>query len=445
MKKESLSTVNCQQARQEFSQLRQYWEDFKFELTQVETLVDVEKLRHLRANISRSILETRATIDTDKLELRQKLAEQFGYVFVDKPNQSGTMVAHKDWAGKHSLSLIDKRGKVLFADFSLVKNSSEGVMCVLVRGQSRLGSEYLYIDEQTGEVITESKVGTNSFKEGKVPKYIGYEKIVFVNKKGKEMGGGTFVEVEDFSEGLAWVMPNKNYGYFMDKKGRKKSNNFMNSLGFHEGLAAVMLQDGWYFVDKSFDEIAGPFDEVGNFQNGVCRAKKGNRYGVIDRTGHILFGFSYEKIREYSEGRTFATKKENPGWIFLLDDKGNVITSIEAELACDFKDGVAIIRRANGDELYVDKNGDLAVQEVYEIASEFSEGLASVIIQGQDHSVFIDRNFQVVIPGPFEDPYDLGSFFEKGFVFKGGVAEVQFIGETGFSLIDKNGNRVFKK
>jgi hypothetical protein len=61
--------------------------------------------------------------------------------------------------------------------------------------------------------------------------------------------------VEDFSEGLALVLSNDKYG-FIDKTGREVIPlKFVKATSFKNGIAYVRFNQRWFCIDKNGNEI----------------------------------------------------------------------------------------------------------------------------------------------------------------------------------------------
>jgi hypothetical protein len=116
---------------------------------------------------------------------------------------------------------------------------------------------------------------------------------------------------------------------------------------FSEGLAPVKVEDKWGFIDRKGHMVIEPkFDAAESFSDGMARVKLGTSWGYIDHAGTLVIGFQYEE-------------------------------------AGDFSDGLAPVGRW-GDEpednefYYIDKRGIQAFPEKFAVASHFFKGLAHV-------------------------------------------------------------------
>ena len=124
--------------------------------------------------------------------------------------------------------------------------------------------------------------------------------------------------------------------------------------------------------------------------------------------------------------RIYDEKSQNYLYGYI-NSKGEEIIPPQFELAGDFSEGLAAV----GDENkmgYIDINGNCVIEQIYDDAGEFSEGLAPVL--KNDKWGYIDNDGNTVIAHQFD----------TAFMFSGGVAEVSIDDKYGF--IDKTGKAV---
>ena len=93
-------------------------------------------------------------------------------------------------------------------------------------------------------------------------------KYSYIDRTGKiVIDVSRYESGSDFSDGLAAVsVPRKGWG-FIDKTGSLViPPKFESTLGFREGLAAVVLDDKWGFINKDgILVIENQYDWVGGF------------------------------------------------------------------------------------------------------------------------------------------------------------------------------------
>ncbi len=153
-------------------------------------------------------------------------------------------------------------------------------------------------------------------------------RLFYVDKNGQRSFPQEYPEARLFSEGLAVVSDgtgtitsNQSYGY-IDMSGAMVIHPQFYVAG--NNLAADFI-DGRAIVSEL---SAGP---TGNMRN---------RHGVIDRTGHWIVKPKYDHISSYSEG--LARALLNDHWVFL-DKDGNEALQVTGAWANSFSEGLAAV------------------------------------------------------------------------------------------------------
>ena len=83
----------------------------------------------------------------------------------------------------------------------------------------------------------------------------------------------------------------------------------------------------------------------------------------------------------------------------FIDESGKEVVPFEYDLAADFSGGLALVKR-NGKWGRIDKTGNVVVPLEYDSVGPFSEGLAAV--EQNEKCGFIDKTGNVVIPLEYE-------------------------------------------
>lgn len=89
-----------------------------------------------------------------------------------------------------------------------------------------------------------------------------------------------------FSEGIARVVDGRNV-YFINKKGKKISQNYENARDIVNGRAAVATDSGrWGFINSKGETVVeARWDSVSDYYNGYAAVQLGSTYGIIDING----------------------------------------------------------------------------------------------------------------------------------------------------------------
>lgn len=177
------------------------------------------------------------------------------------------------------------------------------------------------------------------------------EKPQYIDTTGSILSTLPYPNVHDNSEGFGLVYSGNGCCFFINKYGKRLSNfNFRRAHAFHEGMAAVEINDKWGYIDTTGKiVIEQKYFLVNDFSEGLASvsievAAKGymfNSYfieGFIDRTGKTIIPF--EKHVDYSfkgfnksltSGRRFIynADKKYTGWyeLFYMNKNGQKIWS----------------------------------------------------------------------------------------------------------------------
>lgn len=257
------------------------------------------------------------------------------------------------------------------------------------------------------------------------------------------------------------------------------------ALGFHDGMAAVKLNDKWGFIDKTgFLVVDVIYDKVWRFSDGYAWVIKKGQPGIVDKGGYFLpqpegyigeafdhgmsliehegkFGFvnkhgvsiikpvwddigfsdydgpsfvphmyyDQRKSLPRGEGHDFYEgfiRIQKGGLYGFANQYGNIIEPQWDDLWV-FTEGLA---RVKIDQRYgfINKSGDYQVLPVWDNAEPFSEGLAPV--WSGDKFGYIDYSGEMVLPLKYDGGGD----------FIGGLALVWKDGKHGY--IDRTGEEV---
>jgi hypothetical protein len=249
---------------------------------------------------------------------------------------------------------------------------------------------------------------------------------------------------EEYSEGLAPVLQDGEWGYVDYERKIVIPFKFKFAGQFDQGMARVNLNDKFFFIDEKGIRVTPEFDGAFDFHEGLAAVEIGKNVGYIRRDGTFAIPPVHESASgiDFSEG--LAAIRIN-GRVGFMDRAGKIVIQPKYHDVFAFSDGRAPVE-LGGKWGYVDKTGNLAIPIRYDIAHMFSEGLASVERNGKWQ--YIDRNGDVAFP----------AMFDAAMPFCGGVAAVetfQTIGKTTdmrrasllrgkHGIIDHSGNYVWR-
>lgn len=283
-------------------------------------------------------------------------------------------------------------------------------------------------------------------------------KYGFIDIKGNEVIPCKYDCLQSFSEGLSAVFKDGLMG-FMNANGDIVIPCIYEGLAntkFSEGLASVCVNEKWGCINSK-GEIVIPFEYENflEFHDGLARINdydNNNESRFIDKEGKIVLR-TRESIRDFHEGLAII---ERNGLYGYVNKKMELVLPCQYEEATDFNEGLAAVRLSNSNDWgYIDKEGNQVLPSIYGDCEEdeygyaipsgmFSEGLAHVCIQRKwddyrKNQGFIDRNGNTIIPMRFDAASDFSEGFARVMIEGDGVEEIDW--KWGF--VDKYGNCTF--
>lgn len=333
-----------------------------------------------------------------------------------------------------------------FRHFEWAESFSEGMAMVTVNGKTG------FIDK-SGTMVIEPRFNQErgygfgrdmhwGFSEGLAVVSTGQypnRKYGCINHLGDFVIEPEYDMIWPFSEGLAPVWTGGKWG-FIDKTGIMVIQPQYDSVGgFSESLAVVELgYQNYGYIDK-FGRVVlqqsnnlfrkSKFIFASDFHDGFARVECDGKQGFIDKSGK-LFKSKHYSIEDFSEGFAAFSNSGNCGFI---DNK--LKTAIKLDFynkSKSFHDGMAAVEKMFGMWGYINTTGELVIPCQFQMAGDFSDGLAAVNLTWMGKVGFVDKQGNMVIKPRFSE-------VSKG--FSEGLAAVVENGKWGF--IDKTGNYSF--
>ena len=262
------------------------------------------------------------------------------------------------------------------------------------------------------------------------------EKWGFINKKGEYVIKPRFDEVEDFSEGLARVKVDGKYGY-VDYEGKMVVKpQFDIAEDFSEGLAQVIIDtyewhqedDGrqWqirkiYYIDKAGNYVSEAHFLASRFCHGLARVMVDGKYGFIDKTENMVLEPQFDFAPIYVNGFFIVRNNKYYG---LVDTTGKIIFEPQSFVEPIFHEGYALISTSECYNPYnfyappipcnygfIDKTGKIVIKPQFGKAYDFCNGFSNVYNRRYELHGFINKKGDLVIPYQFKEAKD---FSENG-------------------------------
>ncbi len=164
-------------------------------------------------------------------------------------------------------------------------------------------------------------------------------------------------------------------------------------------LFSVERDGKWGYMDETGAiRIAPEYEYAKVFRFGLGVAKRNGYYGLLGAEGPIT-EFEFDQLGELSNDRVLAAYGAQYGY---LNEKGELAIEPIYDAASDFRDGLAAVC-VQGQWGYVDVEGNLRIGMQYASATDFGDGLAAVWKEGNGY-LLIDRNGRIkarlsLIPG----------------------------------------------
>ena len=217
---------------------------------------------------------------------------------------------------------------------------------------------YALIDEKGEIIIDDSEDKIYGLSDG-LAVYIQYlrtfEKVydssfTYIDVATKEVKDKKYDFAMSFNDGLALVLENDKY-YFINTDFEKAFELEINDArGFSEGLAAVKIDTLWGFIDINGNwKIKPKYRLANSFNSGKAKVLVRNNFEHIDKEEKII-----EEEFEYSEG--LAAVEQNGKYVFV-DKNGNIAINDRFDYATNFENGLAKVWREN-ELYYINKSGE---------------------------------------------------------------------------------------
>lgn len=283
--------------------------------------------------------------------------------------------------------------------------------------------ERLTIDEQQGYILAENydtdnfhyyKLDGTDFLKGNFQGANVFENgYACVEKKGKhyviDINGKILLNVQ--CESLSSFDSSRGLFEFEEAEGRKAEifgidfglrglidingnvvlepkYDIINRASENRILVYYTGDDGYQvqvYLDNDFNQVSKePYEEATSFDQGAAVVKDSKGWHIINENEEIITNIPMcENMNAFSEGVAVAEVRRE---LKFFDTRGNLVLSIPkrtGELESDmryFREGLIVFRGKNGKLGYMDKNGTVVVNPIFDTAWEVKNGEAYVEI-----------------------------------------------------------------
>lgn len=331
---------------------------------------------------------------------------------------------------KGKTGYINREGKVtipfLFEDG---QSFSQGLAAVLMDGR------WGYINEKAEVAIQPVYQHAGMFSEGlALVQLQGYRgKYGFIDKGGSIVVEPRYSNAGNFSEGFAVVSNDRGKLALVDKTGKTPFNSgFLpgSISGFSEGLIFGYLRENRLpvYLDKN-GEIAIRIDTTGlegfvvqgsPFSDGMAAVQIKGKWGYIDRKGEMAISPQYAKATAFRRGLACVAVEEiknNVGrWTsYIIDKQGARLRQVPT-IWGTFSEGLAPFERWIAQKRtclfgYIDTRGETVIPPRFDNALPFQNGIARVILHGND--AYIDKQGRTIWIGESRGDDPIASYSGK--------------------------------
>lgn len=295
---------------------------------------------------------------------------------------------------------MDSKGKLVIpVQFDFAWQFSEGLAVVT------MGNKTGYIDKTGQYVIPLRYAGAESFKDGKAQVSL-TSGFGYIDQTGKFVIEPIYYMAHRFNDGIALVQKdpkvkpvwinrkgeevawrearaqpaaaqkvldpfsvNGMYGYKDDQNQVVIPAQFEKAYHFHEGLAAVQLQNKWGFIDTDGRMVIQPqYYNANKFSEGLAAVATGidfDQFIYIDKTGKQAFPGTFDWASDFNEGRAEVGRNNKNGVgrkYGYIDRSGQLVIPYQFSMTNGgFSDGLAAVFVA--DEFWINKRGEIIQQK----------------------------------------------------------------------------------
>lgn len=265
---------------------------------------------------------------------------------------------------------IDTKGEIkISAKFAEAHDFNDGLAKVIENGL------FGFINKEGKFAIDAQYRAATNFKDGRA-KVKSSDSYVLINKEAIKEIDANFDQVYFPSSGLTRVKKSNKFGFYKNKK-QVISPTYDMATDFHDGIAAVLFEDKWSFIDaqgRVKKKLNYEMIEYGN--EGFWMVSKDGKFGMINSNNDPVIPVEFDMLYKFKEDRC-AYQVE--GFWGFYDHEGEVITPPVFALVWDYVNGKARVLTREGLAI-IDKKGLLSFIAPSTEMRDFSEGLAPIQI-----------------------------------------------------------------
>ncbi|WP_291727311.1 WG repeat-containing protein [Bernardetia sp.] len=288
------------------------------------------------------------------------------------------------------------------------------------------------------------------FSENRLPIKAG-GKWGLMDEKGQVILPPTYSYIFPFENGSAKVKTGENFG-IIDKTGKAILPLEYEYIGsFENGMALMVKSKQVGVVDNKGKIIITPQYERLSLENGIIRARKNGKWGIINSQNKTLLPFEYQYISTFSENTAIIRK--NNLWGFLANQNTTLKVILEPSIKADFinevRNGIAKVSSGryieedgygNKNAYYkqngiIKTNGNWILEQKYSFIEDeiFDLNTAQsnqlVLIEQNGKVGYADKTGKIIVAPRYDAIQDN---FSEIYFAKKGISEVKNSGKIGY-------------
>ncbi len=244
--------------------------------------------------------------------------------------------------------------------------------------------------------------GVTHFSEGRGHVRTG-RAVGYVSREGDEVIPTRYGYADWFHEGLAAAMDwdprvhasatppasqaalEKNQGVgYIDASGRYTIEpSYVEAQEFSEGLAAVACElDSWAFIDRSGEMRPVNGRRVRPFREGRAQFEASDgRCGFLGPDLDVVIPATYAGAGDFSDGLAWATEDYGQACSYFLGPDGERVLRFDAPCDMEFSDGLLAVRE--GDLWgYVNRQQEWVIRPAFDFCYPFLEQMTTIQVDG---------------------------------------------------------------
>ncbi|MGB4774978.1 MAG: WG repeat-containing protein [Daejeonella sp.] len=235
-----------------------------------------------------------------------------------------------------------------------------------------------------------------------------------------------------FSEGLAAVLIDGKWGY-INKQGQLIIEpQFTDASDFNNNIAIAGIENKRFCIDQSGKIISEEYRRISTFYEGLADVGLKGKTGYIDLSGKLVIPLKFLSAQNFSDGMgpVYIDSKQ----LGFINTKGEMVIDPIYHSTYGFNEGIAAITTKNGHG-YINYLGEPITSFNLCSAERFSNGLAAACFKRDTGYHYINKEGEIAIEGPFNS---CGKFGDNG------LAIVQPMDKAGkaFGCIDRSGKMI---